>query len=102
MTKPRAAHLVRPPQKPQGRRPRPQLREFAPGYFTQPVLRWWPGWQPYVLPGDVPRKGRPEGDIGQSQRAAQSRRRAQEAGVGWGKGTILMPNTPKNDAPGWL
>lgn len=99
--KTRAAHLSRPPEKARGRRQLP-LPELRPGYYLAPVLRWWPNWQPYVLPGDVPRKGRPPGDAEQSRRAAESRRRAQESGVGWGKGTVLMPGTPANDAPGWL
>ena len=101
MSKARAAHLVRPPEKARGRRQRP-LREFAPGYFTEPVYAWWADWKPYVLPDEAPRKGRPTGDIGLSQTASQSRRRAQEAGIGWGRGTVLMPGTPKHDAPGWM
>ena len=45
MSKARAAHLVRPPEKARGRRQRP-LREFAPGYFTEPVYAWWSDWKP--------------------------------------------------------
>lgn len=80
----------------------PASSSYRPGYFTDPVRAWWPMWSPYVLPCDGPRKGRPPGDIGLSQQASAGRRRAQEQGTGWGKGTILMPNTPKNPAPGWI
>jgi len=86
-----AAHIPRPVSKPVGRRQRP-LPELRPGYFLEPVLAWWPDWQPYVLPDDAPRKGRPAGDVEQSRRASESRRRAQATGTGWGAGTILMPS----------
>ena len=96
-----AMHLVRPVDKPKGRR-QSALPELRTGYFMEPVLAWWPDWKPAVLPEDVARKGRPAGDVEQSRRAAESRRRAQESGAGWGAGTVLMPGTPTHDAPGWM
>jgi hypothetical protein len=86
-------HEHRQPKKRQG--PPTQPREYTPGWFTEPVLAWWPNWQPYA-------ETRKPGDPLASHHAMLSRRRAQESGVGWGRGTVQLPKTPQHDAPGWM
>lgn len=87
-------HLLRP-----GARQRkaqaaaPVAASYPPGYFTEPVRRWWPGW---VSSMEVTSTAR----VAAAQ-LAEIWSRA-DNGTGWGGGTTLMPGTPKNDAPGWL
>lgn len=89
-----AMHLVRPGARQRKAQAAPARSSYPPGYFTEPVRAWWPMWESRM---DAPKQGR---DMCALAHAA--RRAAAETGTGWGRGTVLMPGTPKNDAPGWL
>ena len=65
-------------------------------YFTHDCLvnDWPPGW----LPSEDATNKMPA-QLGLMQ--AERERRA-ELGIGWGNGSMVMPNSPKHRAPGWL
>lgn len=58
-----------------------------PGYWTENVMLhdWPPSWQPQ--------------DIARAPNAPPP---TPIEGVGWGLGSVDMPNTPKHGRPGWL
>lgn len=79
------------------RAPTPAL-DWPPGFFTEPVRAWkclqWAG--PLTMAADG----------GGAERftdlAKRGRRKDNADGSGWGRGTILMPGTPKHDSPAWM
>lgn len=76
-----------------------QWRE--PGYYTAPFRRanWPPGfWQAK----DSEREDRCSSESLRSAASAANAQKARESGKGWGNGTVTMPRTPKNIAPGWM
>ena len=62
-------------------------KTYPPGYFTEPARGWLIGWEPA-----------PWRNVGVelSRRASEVRERD---GI---SGTVLLPGTPKQDAPGWM
>jgi hypothetical protein len=86
-------HLARATQRVKPAKVVKAATDYPPGYFLSPVLAWWPGWRSSI---EVTSNGR----LAAAQ-LADAWSRAQ-TGTGWGSGTVLMPNTPKNDAPGWM
>jgi hypothetical protein len=88
-----AMHLVRPGARQRKAQAAVAVPSYPPGYFTEPVRAWWPDWKSRI---EVTSNGR----LAAAQLFdAWSRA---DNGTGWGSGTVLMPNTPKNDAPGWM
>ena len=87
-------HLVRPGPRRRKAQAAPAVSSYPPGYFTEPVLAWWPRWKSCL---DFKAPTRDMVSLAQAARQA-----AAESGTGWGRGTVVMPNTPKNDAPGWM
>lgn len=65
-------------------------------YFSELVKRhnWPPGFAPSA---DATNKM--PAQLGLTQ--AERERRA-ELGIGWGNGTMVMANSPKHRAPGWM
>lgn len=94
---PLPAHVSRPAK---GRRKRPArtapAREYPPGWFTRPVLAWWPDFKP-AAPVDTEREG-----LSASARASAIRERRMADGHAAAAGTMALPNTPKGLAPAWL
>lgn len=72
--------------------------QYAPGYFCQPVLAW----------RQLQHSGEPQPEVmaalakRRAMLAAASKGRAASAerGVGWGDGTIVLPNSPVHRASG--
>jgi hypothetical protein len=98
-----AAHVHRPSGAGNRRRKAAavQAADHPPGFFTALVLQhnWPPMWQPaeYRWPA---LRGAAAAAAALPVLAAAQRRAA--AGVGWGKGTLPMPGTPKHEAPGYM
>lgn len=69
---------------------------LVPGYFTALMRQhnWPPGFTPST---DAANKMPAQFGLTPAERE----RRA-ELGIGWGNGTMVMANSPKHRAPGWL
>jgi len=65
-------------------------------YFSELVKRhnWPPGFTP-----SADSANKMPAQLGLTP--AERERRA-ELGIGWGNGSMVMPNSPKHMAPGWL
>lgn len=75
--------------------PKPVVRTRPDGYFTELIRKhnWPPMWESSW-----------EASKNQHLAAATTQSRAVQVstGVGWGLGTVVMANTPKNERPAWL
>lgn len=80
-----------------GKRAPTPARDYPPGFFTEPVRAW------ACLRWDGPLTMSAGGGGGRFTDLAQrGRRKATADGSGWGRGTVMMPGTPKQDAPAWM
>lgn len=90
--------LQSPPKKsrPRTAKPAPRAVVYPPGFFTEPVRAWkalqWQG--PVAADADPAAK--------YVALAKRGRVQAAKTGKGWGRGTIVLPNTPKHPAPEWI
>ena len=69
-------------------------------YFTALVRRhnFPPMWQP----SEPERKLSGGAAMVGTKRGIEERERQAAEGIGWGSGTTLQPNTPKNKRPAWM
>ena len=89
-----AMHLVRPGARQLKAQAATLVPSYPPGHFTAPVRAWWPDWKSKI---ELPVAGRDMGSLAQAARES-----AIERGTGWGRGTMVLPRTPKQPAPGWI
>lgn len=73
-------------------------RDYPAGFFTEPVR----AWAQLRYEGPLTMTAGVHGEARFADMAKRGRRKANEDGSGWGKATIVLPNTPKYDAPAWL
>ena len=97
----RNAHEHRPAARPGAARRKPEPAApavaYPAGYFLALVRQW--NWPPRFEPqAPAPKPG--------AQGLAAAGRRGREVsivnGVGWGNGTLVLPNTPRHLAPGMM
>jgi hypothetical protein len=90
----RSSGVAHPPLRGKGKptsvQPRPW--EGVPGFFTAPVRAWFgDDWQPLL-------RDERANNFSVLNMSAERERRARE-GIGWGRGTLVMPNTPHHAMP---
>lgn len=90
------AHVPRPARRRRGAVPVAPARQYAPGWFLQPVLAWWPDFTP------SPVQASSETNASASERATLARQRAIAEGRASAHGTMLLPKTPKVPPPAWM
>lgn len=74
------------------RKPAPVV-DYPPGYFSEPMRKGFPPNFVSAYVAERAPQGRP---------AHEQREQAMAAGVSFATGTVLMPKTPRNKAPGWM
>jgi hypothetical protein len=75
---------------------RTPTKTYPPGYFTESMTRHnWP-------PRFVSKMDAASTSAHHQRASAKARELAVEHGLGWGTGTIVLPNTPKHQAPGMM
>lgn len=69
-------------------RRRTPARDYPPGFFTALVVQhnWPPRFEPRFASDLM--------SIQRQQASFKAREKAATEGVGWGHGTVMMPNTP--------
>ena len=81
-------------------KPTPQVagKDYPPGHFTALIRLhdWPPQWQPKLVGLETQAQV-----IGQ-EIARKERWKGAAEGKGWAKGTVVLPNTPKNPLPAWM
>lgn len=92
------AHVVRPPARRSGARVVPHVpaREYAPGHFLQPVLAWWPGWQPSPVQAPTVLSA------AESIKATEGRQRLLAEGRAVFNSRVALPGSSAQRAPAWL
>jgi hypothetical protein len=92
-------HVRRPAQRRAKPAPavKPAVPVYEPGFFMALVRQhdWPPRFEPQMESMTVQRQI-------QLAAAARGREVANATGVGWGNGTIVLPNTPHNLRPGMM
>ena len=72
-------------------------------FYTKQMQAWLGGYEATAWRQiEAEQKKHGKKSANGSKGAARSNPRRQHHRGGWGEGTVLMPGTPVNDAPGWM